>query len=1318
MKRTLLFLFLLLLPQTLSAQPEGNWSTPYRGYTTADGLPHENVLALAQGADHRLYVGTLLGLAVYNGEQFQAVSFPDSIDGSAVHELVSGSGGTVWVSVGGQHLVEMQGRWVVRTHSIPGSVEALLVRRDTLYAFTGASGYWTLGPDQKDLVHHPYSFPWRLWRAPGDSTSARGIEDAVLSPTGTIWIVDGRRGPGRLQDDGTVSFAGVPEAEASRWWTQMRFVTPNTALLRRTDEVYRFHSGTGRIQRIVRAPGPLSTYRRSGATVFVKGNARWRLPSHTRLPGFSELGLPVRSTNRTLVDHEGSLWLGTRDGLFQLYARNVRHLRQIGDTALSNVGSFSVDADSVLWATSWGSGLLRVNPRPAVFQPAGENRWTRVTTHSGRVQSLSGVGWYRHDPERGWRRVAPFHEAVRGVVGRNGKGYFWHDDGLYRHTPHSKVPPDTLMQWATSHRDFAAVGMRQGGGFVLRNEDQLYRGRIDGAGASSSDPLLEPTATLPGYDRARGRSLAAGQDGVVWLAFWDRGLLRVDTQEDPAQLDSLLTDRPVRGIRLSGDSLVFVTSWDGLYVVDAESAQVVRHLTREDGLLGSSTGDAIVYDGALYVTHQHGLTRMPKELLQRDRAAPPVLLTSVERGDNELRPGAAPSFRARDRDVGFSFSAPAFQSPSRVRYEYRLSPIRTRWTERDRAYASYTNLPPGRYTFEVRARIGTGAVGPATAYTFRIPRHFYETTWFRLLLGLAVLALGIAAYRWRIRTLRRRKRELEHAVDDRTQQLRREKRTTEEQAERLAELDEAKNRFFANVSHEFRTPLTLITGPITDLLSGEHGPVTDAQARRLRMMRHNADRLLDLIEQVLDLARLDAGEMTLEARQGNLISFLRQRLRAFEPLAERNDVALHFRPDVDEYVTSYDPEKLRTVLDNLLSNALGFTPEGGDVWLSTRVRPQSSAVDIVVKDTGPGIAEDDMKSLFDRFEQRDDAASRPHEGAGIGLALARDLVELHGGSIRVRSEPGYGAAFIVRLPTDERELEEGGPPMDGSADGDFGSAGGNCKPGTEGGGGRKSHGDRSGPRSGSDSATILIVDDNEQVRMLLRDHLGHAYDLVEAAGGQEGLDAARAHQPDLIVSDVMMPHMDGFALCEAVKSDPDLAATPVLLLTAKAGAESEREGLQHGADAYVSKPFDPNLFRARVQNLIATRRRLKAAFGTRVLVESSGEAVSEETASLLEQVLEIVEEHLGDATFGVEDLAAGVALSRRQLSRRLKEATGESPGVLIRRVRLQHAVHLLEEDTRTISEVAFAVGYESPSHFARAFRKRFGCPPSEYEGAE
>ena len=550
--------------------------------------------------------------------------------------------------------------------------------------------------------------------------------------------------------------------------------------------------------------------------------------------------------------------------------------------------------------------------------------------------------------------------------------------------------------------------------------------------------------------------------------------------------------------------------------------------------------------------------------------------------------------------------------------------------------------------------------------------------------------------------LKQRQEQLQHLVAERTERLAQEKKKTEEQAMRLAALGKTKDRFFANISHEFRTPLTLITGPLEDLLADPQSPYR----KEHEGIQRNAKRLLRLINQLLDLTKLEAGKLVLHYQSDDFVTFVQQRVRMLMPLAERNRLLLQFQTEQEQLVMAFDAEKLTTVFSNLLSNALKFTPAGGKVWvmLTLHERNGSSVVDVVVKDTGPGIPRNALPRIFDRFNQVDGSTTRAHEGTGIGLALVKELVELHGGNVLVESEEGFGSSFLVRLPVTDEEhggtskkekdvvrIEEDSWQVDSEV--------GQPKPEKQ-------------PVFGKPK--ILIVEDNAEVRALLRGHLEADYHVIEAADGEAGLQAARAEVPDLVLSDVMMPKMDGYTLCEHIKGDKKLQHIPVVLLTAKADDADTLHGLAMGADDYLSKPYNADELRARIANQIASRQLLRTKFSNEVFVQPAGISIPAEEEVFLNKMLAIVEAHLGDPTFSVDQLASEVGLSRRQLTRKLPTITGEAPSVMIRRLRLERAVQLLSSRTGTISEIAYAVGFKSPSHFTQAFRQAYGVTPSDY----
>lgn len=551
-----------------------------------------------------------------------------------------------------------------------------------------------------------------------------------------------------------------------------------------------------------------------------------------------------------------------------------------------------------------------------------------------------------------------------------------------------------------------------------------------------------------------------------------------------------------------------------------------------------------------------------------------------------------------------------------------------------------------------------------------------------------------------------------------------------------ARLLQSRSRFFANVSHEFRTPLTLILGPLEDWTEDAPAPVPDGLQTAMRRMKRNASRLLALVNQLLDLARLEVGEWTLHPETASLVAFTRDAVRAFHDQARRAGVDLQYdapSDDAPDAVASFDPDALETVIVNLVGNALKFTPEGGTVRVS--VTTSDDAVHIRVRDTGPGIPDDDLPHVFDRFHQSDDSTLRRHDGTGIGLALAQELVRLHDGSIEVESEVGFGSTFTVTLPrtptssvetssvetssvearasdtapTRSRSSLQGVPAVEDveAIEVDTNSE-------------DRVH-EVDHDESDAEAPLVLLVEDDPDVRAYVRDGLGASYRIEEAGNGEDGLAAARDTVPDLIVADVMMPGMDGMAFCQAVKSDDALDHVPVLMLTAR--VERVVEGLDAGADAYVGKPFTLRELRARIRNLLANRQRVRDRFAAERLArpstaEPSTVDVDSADERFVQRAREAVEDHLDDEHFNVDAFAEAVGLSPRQLQRKLKSITGHTPSAFIRLIRLRRGAQLVAQDYGTVSEIAYAVGFNSPSYFTKCFRETFGAPPTEYDGSE
>ncbi len=545
----------------------------------------------------------------------------------------------------------------------------------------------------------------------------------------------------------------------------------------------------------------------------------------------------------------------------------------------------------------------------------------------------------------------------------------------------------------------------------------------------------------------------------------------------------------------------------------------------------------------------------------------------------------------------------------------------------------------------------------------------------------------------------------------------------------LREMERIKSRFFANVSHEFRTPLTLLLGPIEDALAGEYGPLNERLRKQLPAMQRSARRLQNHIDELLDLARVDAHRMKPNPRPGHLTALVFDVASRFVLSGERKGVDVDCHSEPEDIVATFDASIVDKIVDNLLSNALKFTGKGGRVRVT--VSEDDEAVEIRVRDTGQGIPSEDLPHIFDRFYRVDAHGSHDQASTGIGLALVYELVKLCNGELDVESEPGFGSEFTVRLPIVEvrdapeaRAAERAWPEAAPSDEREFVSAGdvGPADPkklrapDSDDGDAYGQETDPAGPAE--DAPLILVIDDDEDVRSYVIAQFEASYRTAEAGDGETGLDRIRELKPSLVISDVMMPGMDGFELCRTIKSDPKLNHIPVVLLTARASHEDRMDGLEIGADDYIYKPFRAAELRTRAENLIEIRKLLRERFADRVLLEPSEVYVTSAEAEFVEHVRAIVDRHIADSHFGVDWLADELDMSARQLQRKLRKAARLSAAGFVRLMRMKRAAQLLDRGVGTVKEVADAVGYRDSDYFSRVFRQLYGVPPSRYDGTQ
>ncbi len=520
---------------------------------------------------------------------------------------------------------------------------------------------------------------------------------------------------------------------------------------------------------------------------------------------------------------------------------------------------------------------------------------------------------------------------------------------------------------------------------------------------------------------------------------------------------------------------------------------------------------------------------------------------------------------------------------------------------------------------------------------------------------------------------------------------------------RLKELDQLKSRFFANISHEFRTPLTLILGQIDSVMSEN---IDVEEKGKLQVADRNARRLLILINQLLDLSKLEAGSMELNAQQLNIVIFLKSLFYSFESLAESQGITLKFESEYEHIPVVFDPDKMEKIFYNLISNAFKFVSSNGEIKVSLNI--VNSAAEIRIKDTGIGIPSDRLPHIFDRFYQVDGSASRKHEGTGIGLALTKELIELHKGRISVNSKEGEGSEFIILFPTGDQKTKtedfikmqpEFSLQVDSYSENR--SAETKSKPAVS-------------PADADKHEIILIVEDNSDVRSYVSGLLVNDYTIIEASDGEEGITNAKAEIPDLIITDVMMPGMNGFQFSTQIRSDVKTSHIPIVMLTAKAGLDDKIEGLETGIDAYITKPFSSKELRVRVRNLIYQRKQLRKRFSKSTLIKPSEVTAISMDREFLEKTIKVIEQNFEDPQFSIEKLAVEVNMSLSQLNRKLHALIAQPAGRLIRSLRLQRGADLLKQNAGTVAEICYKVGFNDQGYFGRVFKRQFGVSPNAY----
>ncbi|MDN3669515.1 two-component regulator propeller domain-containing protein [Echinicola jeungdonensis] len=796
----------------------------------------------------------------------------------------------------------------------------------------------------------------------------------------------------------------------------------------------------------------------------------------------------------------------------------------------------------------------------------------------------------------------------------------------------------------------------------------------------------------------RTYSLTEDNQGNIWIAT-TAGLSKFNPENNTFQNftnETGLTNELTMAVVYDGDQSIWVSHTKGLTKVDIHNGEM-QNFNLKDGLQGNDfTQNAVYYhpeDGKLFFGGSNGLTSFDPDKIKINPYPPKVALTNLNVMHRDLEPGDQVNDHVIldqslltskkitltwwDKTFRLEFAALHYANPLSNKYKYKLEGYDEDWiyTDASRRLASYSNLPSGNYTFKVYGANSDGvwSENPATLQVEVLP-PWWLSWWAYILYILAACILALFVYRYLNSKIQLRKKEAIH---------------------------QAKLHFFTQISHEFRTPLTLIIDPLERLMAEK--PKGKIAEHYYQLMHRNAKQLLMLINQLLDFRKLESGHLKLNLQKSDIVAFSRGLASSFEEMAKKRQIRFKVETHLDQFFMPFDDAKLTMVLNNLLSNAFKFTPDHGQISLTLEpAKKTKSGILIKVEDSGHGISKEEQEKVFGIFYQAS-TNKEQNKGSGIGLSLSKELVNLHGGEIKMESSLGEGTCFSIFLPVlENKEPSQAIPEFPTEPDR------------------AETLSHEPGPKKTNNKNVplILVVDDNADIRAYIEINFNSDYRVILATNGNEGLEKAIDRIPDLVISDIMMPDLNGLQLCSKLKSDERTSHIPVILLTARQSDDSKMEGYETGADAYVTKPFNTTVLRAQVNNLLEQRRQLRELFSKGSAMEFKKIAVNAADEAFLEKARKLIESNLDSETFDIDSLAMQLNMSRSQFYRKIKALTNKSASDFVTTFRMNKATEFLLSGQFNVTETAYKVGYSLPNNFTRAFIKHFGTSPSQYTGKE
>lgn len=951
----------------------------------------------------------------------------------------------------------------------------------------------------------------------------------------------------------------------------------------------------------------------------------------------------------SIEDHSGTLWFGTfLGGLNQLKGENFeRFLPQINNpSAISNksIYGMAVDEQNRIWIGTLGSGVEMLDAERKTFKHFN-------TTNTQGLSSDYVLSMFSHNRNPVYVSTSSGVDLLNTATGTI--------TPVFKNNQLKNKLSDLIVTFAiVDSRNLLWIATDNGINIYNPMKDEIQYINIE-----------------HGLPSEQVVSLVEDNDGNIWVGTRN-GLaciyVKVDTKKVGYEFNILSFDEN-----------------DGL----------VNTIFNQNAVFKNIHGD-------IYFGGTKGYTVFNPQNIRFNKSIPVPRITGLMIGNENVLPGKI--FRNRivlnesvthtkklilnynEKNFTLFFSALSYIHPEKNHYKYMLKGLDTKWIESKNGQVSYSNLGQGSYQLIVYASNNDNVWCTEPLVLDIVIRPPFWLSWWAIIIYIIAALYSI----WLIVQYNLRKQQHEFENEQRIREAR-----------QLHEMDEMKFRFFTNISHEFRTPLTLILNPV-EKLSAEIK--NDDHLNLLEIVKRNANGLLELVNQLLDFRKLDVKKDTLNASVGDVVAFVREICYSFTSLATKKSINFLFSSSVTDLRMEFDAEKLRKIVYNLLSNAFKFTPNRGkiDVQLSLiqQINDDRKFLKIMVSDSGIGIATEDISRIFERFYRVENQENGYHTGTGVGLHIVSEYVKLHGGDVSVESIPGKGSAFIVLIPArqqlNQEIITQNFVDDQNSQEEIIEQCNVEESPQTD---------------EKSKSPIMLIVDDNDDFRNFITSLFSNNYRVISAPDGEKALKLTLAKLPDLIISDVMMPVMDGFEFCRQLKQDIRTSHIPIILLTAKTGDENKYHGLEAGAEDYISKPFKTELLTLKVTRIMERQKQKHEQFKRKVDINPSEIEITSMDEKFVKKAVSLVETNIGNADFLVEDLCREMAMSRVYFYKKILSLTDKTPSEFIRFIRLKRAADLLQKSQLFVNEVAYQVGFNDPKYFRKYFKDEFGMSPNEYK---